>query len=137
MIELYLDENLSEYVADALNFLCKGYFFDVNVYSTKSKFGKGAADELIIPALGKSNAVLITKDINIHKTQLQYQLCQEYKLGIFFLKLPKGLDKHWEIVKLLVNSWPELVEKARNDRKPFGYGIPTKGKMRKLWGNFD
>ena len=40
MIYIYLDENLSEYVADVLNFLNKGYFKDVQVYSTKTKFGK-------------------------------------------------------------------------------------------------
>lgn len=39
MIEIYLDENLSEYVADALNFLDKGYFQNVIVSSTRTKFG--------------------------------------------------------------------------------------------------
>src|SRR2546423_15188351 len=101
-MEIYLDENLSEYVADALNALNKCYFTDVLVFSTKLKFGKGVLDESIIPPIGKSNGALITRDVNIHKTNLQYQLCQEFKLGIFFLKLPKGLDKHWEIVKLLL-----------------------------------
>ncbi len=75
MIEIYLDENLSEYVADALNSLNKGYFKDINVYSTKIKFGKGVADELIIPTIGSTGGVLITKDLNIQRTGLQYQLC--------------------------------------------------------------
>ena len=131
-MEIYLDENLSEYVADALNALNKGYFTDVLVFSTKLKFGKGVSDESIIPPIGKSNGVLITRDINIHKTNLQYQHCQQFKLGIFFLKLPKGSDKHWEIVKLLLNNWQEIVEKARNERKPFGYEIGLRGRMRKL-----
>ncbi len=38
-MEIYLDENLSEYVADALNSLSKGYFEDVLIFSTKTKFG--------------------------------------------------------------------------------------------------
>ena len=105
MIEIYIDENLSEYVADALNSLNKGHFTNVVVYSTKIIFGKGEADENIIPTIGKSHGILITKDITIHKTRLQYQLCEQFKLGIFFLKMQKGLDKHWEIVKLLINSW--------------------------------
>jgi hypothetical protein len=132
MTEFNLDENLSEYVADALNFLCKGYYPDVVVISTKSKFGKGVPDETIIPEMGKTNSILITKDINIHRTKLQYQMCRQHKLGVFFLKLPKGFDKHWEIVKLLINNWREIVEKARNERKPFGYEVPIKGKMKKL-----
>lgn len=40
MIEIYLDENLSEHVADALNSLNKGYFTDILVSSTKKKFMK-------------------------------------------------------------------------------------------------
>ena len=93
MTEIYLDENLSEYVADALNFLNKGYFQDCQVYSTKTKMGKGKPDEEIIPSIGYSNGIMITKDLNIHRTRLQYRLCEQYNIGIFFLKLPKGLDK--------------------------------------------
>lgn len=132
MTDIYLDENLSEYVADSLNSLNKGYFREINVYSTKVKFGKGVPDEEIIPAIGKSGGVLITKDTNIHRTRMQYQLCQQYKLGVFFLKPSKGMDKHWEIVKMLVNNWEEMIRIVNRDRMPFGYEIPTRGKMKKL-----
>lgn len=132
MTEIFLDENLSEYVADALNSLNKGYFNEILVLSTKTRFNKGAADEIIIPSVGKSNGILITRDLNIQRTGLQYQLCKEYKLGVFFLKLPKGLNKHWEIVKLLINSWEEIIEKTKTERKPFGYEIPMKGKFKKF-----
>jgi hypothetical protein len=132
MTEIYLDENLSEYVADALNFLNKGYFQNFQVYSTKTKIGKGKPDEEIIPTIGKSNGIIITKDLNIQRTRLQYQLCEQFNIGIFFLKFPKGLDKHWEIVKLLINSWEEILNKIKNEKKPFGYEIPIRGKMRKL-----
>ena len=132
MIEIYIDENLSEYVADALNSLNKGHFKDVIVYSTKIKLGKGQPDEVIIPFIGTSNGILITKDLNIHKTRLQYQLCKEYKIGIFFLKMQKGMDKHWEIIKLLINSWEEILDKIVKDKRPFGYEIPVRGKMKKI-----
>jgi hypothetical protein len=132
VIEVYLDENLSEYVADALNSLNKGYFKDVLVYSTKLKFGKGQTDEIIIPSIGSSNGILITKDINIHKTRLQYELCEQYKIGIFFIKMSKGMDRHWEIVKLLINSWEEILDKVVKEKRPFGYEIRIRGRMRKI-----
>ena len=81
MINIYLDENLSEHVAQALNFLNKGYFKNHLVYSTKEKFGKGVKDEKLIPGIGKKGDILITRDFNIHKTKLQYHLCQKYNLG--------------------------------------------------------
>lgn len=132
MIEVYIDENLSEYVADAMNSLNKGYFKDVLVYSTKIKFGKGQPDEIIIPSIGSQNGILITKDLNIYKTRLQYQLCEQYKIGVFFLKMQKGLDRHWEIVKLLITSWEEILDKLVKEKRPFGYEIPLRGRMKKL-----
>lgn len=131
-MDIYLDENLSEYVADALNFLNKGYYSDVQVYSTKTKFGKGAKDEEIIPTLGAAGSVLITRDINIQRTRLQYSLCQQYNLGVFFLKLPKNQNKHWEIVRLLINNWEEIINKSDKERKPFGYNISQRGRWEKL-----
>lgn len=131
MIEIYLDENLSEYVADALNSLNKGYFKEIYVHSTKTKFGKGAPDETIIPSIGKSKGILITKDLNIHRTRLQYNLCQQFNIGAFFIKLPKGMDKHWEIVKLLISAWEEIIDKINSERKPFAYEIPLRGKFKK------
>lgn len=132
MIEIYLDENLSEYVANALNSLNSGHFPNVTVFSTKTKFGKGVPDETIIPSIGKSGGILITKDINIQRTRMQYQLCKNYNLGVFFLKPTKGMDKHWEIVKMLINNWEEIISVIDKVRLPFGYEIPTRGKIRKL-----
>lgn len=50
-MDVYLDENLSEYVAQALNLLNKGYFEEVKVFSTKVEFGRGVPDEKLIPKL--------------------------------------------------------------------------------------
>ena len=110
MKHIYLDENLSEYVAHALNSLNKGYFLDIAVHSTKEKFGKGVPDEAIIPAVGNSGGFMITKDINIKRTQLQFELCKKHDLGIFILKMPKGMDRHWEMVKTLVNNWEDIMK---------------------------
>ena len=48
------------------------------------------------------------------------------------LENQKALDKHWEIVKLLINSWEEIMSKIAHEKKPFGYEIPVRGKMKKL-----
>jgi predicted nuclease of predicted toxin-antitoxin system len=131
-MKIYLDENLSKYVADALNLLSKGYFPNIEVYSTIDVFGRGVRDEDIIPKIGTEGSILITKDFNIKKTTLQYELCQQYNLGIFFITLPKNQDKHWEIVKLIIQNWEELIQKIGRDKHPFAYRIRIKGKMEKL-----
>ena len=131
-MNIYLDENLSEYVAQALNFLSKGYFRDIQVYSTKEKFGKGVADEIIIPSIGKQEGILITRDINIHKTRFQFELCKQHKIGVFFLTLPKNQNKHWEMVKALTDKWEVIVDKITSDKKPFAYRIRVVGKMERM-----
>ena len=131
-MKIYLDENLSKYVAEALNLLNKGYFPNIEVFSTIEIFGRGVKDEALIPAIGKEGSILITKDFNIKKTQLQFELCQQYNLGIFFITLPKNQDKHWDIVKLLIHNWEEIILKAGRDKHPFAYRIRLKGKMEKL-----
>lgn len=133
MIHIYLDENLSEHVADALNSLSQGYFKDVTVSSTINKFGKAAKDEDIIPGIGKEHAILITRDLNIYRLQVQNELCKEHKIGAFFIKLPKGQDKHWELVKLLLNNWEEILTTCSKAKTPFAYRVKVKGKMEKLY----
>jgi len=132
MSNIYLDENLSEYVADALNSLNKGYFVNFKVFSTKNKFGRGAKDEDIIPTVGAESGILITKDIKIQKTRLQYDLCKQHKLGMFFLKLTSNKVTHWEIVKLLILNWERIIEIIIRDKFPFAYIVKVRGKMVKL-----
>jgi len=61
VIQIFLDENLSEYVADALNSLNKGHFTGINVASTKHRFGKGVKDPELIPQVGKENGILLMR----------------------------------------------------------------------------
>ncbi|HTE31029.1 MAG TPA: hypothetical protein VK666_11695 [Chryseolinea sp.] len=132
MTNIYLDENLSEHVADALNNLSKGYFRDVEVYSTKNVFGRGAPDETIIPGIGKAKGIWITRDENAYRFEEQYKLCKKYKIGIFILKLAKGRQDHWSMVMLLIQHWHEIVEIIRSEKRPFGYQVLTNVGLNKL-----
>lgn len=131
-MHIYLDENLSEHVANALNYLNKGYFSDVLVHSTKEEFGKGISDEELIPKIGSENGYLITRDFQIQKTRLQCDLLKKNGVGAFFIKLPKNMDKHWELVRLLINNWESIIEIVKSDKRPVSYRILTRGKVEKL-----
>lgn len=131
-MKIYLDENLSKYIAEALNLLNKVQFPNIEVFSTIEIFERGVADEILIPKIGNEGSMLITKDLNIKKRSPQYELCKQYNLGIFFIDLPKNQNKHWDIVKLLIHNWEEIVQKAGREKLPFAYRIKPKGKMEKL-----
>ncbi len=128
-MSIYLDENLSEYVAEALNLLNKGYFENTKVLSTKNSIGRGKPDEEIIPIIGKEGSSLITRDLNIKKTRLQFELCKQYKLGVFFIDLPKGENKHWELVKTIIYHWEAIVYESVHCKKPFAFRVRKNGKM--------
>lgn len=130
-MNIYIDENLSEFVAEALNSLNKGYFEEYTVISTIEKFGRGAKDEDIIPEIGKENGVLITRDHRI-RTSAQYELCKKHNLSMFFLKLPAKNCKHWEIVKLLINNWEKIIETIKTKHHPFAYYVKVRGGLEKL-----
>lgn len=130
-MRIYLDENLSEFVAQGFDLLSRKHFPDLQVMSTidDPDMGRGVQDPDLIPLLAKKHAVLVTKDISIARTRALFQLCKEYKLGTFFLKLPQGSDRHWEIVTLLVKHWQDIVKATKKDKRPFAYRLTPKAKM--------
>lgn len=131
MTKIYLDENLSPYVAQAMGLLCKGYFTDVDVFSTVDQFGKGKPDEEIIPGVGAQQGVLITKDLGIQRSRLQFELCKVHSIGMFFLKFPKGHAKHWDIVKTLIVQWEEIIRCCGN-QMPFAWEVSPRGKFKEM-----
>ncbi|HZV67995.1 MAG TPA: hypothetical protein VFG10_00535 [Saprospiraceae bacterium] len=134
---IYLDENIAPTLAlgfHQLQFLQsqkKG--LTIYVRALENDFGKGCKDEAWIPIVGQNDNCVITQDINIQRTKAQWQLCQQNNVGIFFIKssAKKGYS-YWDMVKLLVNKWEEMVEIIRKQPKPFAYKISMKGKFEKL-----
>lgn len=132
-MQIYLDENLSEYVAQGLQLLSQSHFKDIQVLSTKQDkdLGPGVKDPELIPIVAKKHGVLITKDIRM-RTPLLFSLCQQYKLGIFFLKMPSGKEAHWDIVRLLIENWEDIVKHTRKEQRPFAFVVKPRGKMEQL-----
>lgn len=132
MHTIYLDENLSPSVADALNSLSKGDFDDIKVNSTIQDFGKGIKDEVLIPKIGERKAILITRDINMNRIRVQSDLLKTHKLGVFFIDLPKGKCKHWDIVLLLINNWQDIIQLIRTKHTPYICTVKPKGGVKLL-----
>lgn len=111
-MRIFLDENLSEYVAESLNLLCRGYFPNIEVVSTKfvPELGIEAKDEVIIPFVGKERGVLVSRDRGVARTQVHYELCRQCNTLVVFIKLPKGSDRHWNMVTLLIKHWEEIIQ---------------------------
>jgi len=134
---IYIDENMSEYLAEGLDLLQKPLNQklrdQIEVKSIKKIFGQGAKDEDWIPIAGEQGACVITQDYNIKKTRHQRELYEQFELGIFFLIPPskKGFS-YWDMVKLLTKHWEGITNKALTESRPFAYKVSSRGRLENI-----
>ena len=126
MTKIYIDENLSPSIAEGLNILEKPTGDEFEIVSIGKVFGRGAQDEEWIPIVGAEQAVVITQDLNIHRTRRQRDLFEAHGVGIFFLTPPsKNGYTYWEQVEQLIKRWRDIKKKCRHKR-PFAFRCTSK-----------
>ncbi len=134
-MKVYLDENMPEQIALALNTIQKVLNrkenTDIEVTSIVAEFGMGTKDEVWLSKV--SGGIVITQDFNIQRTRHQKNLYLEHGVGMLFIKVPgkKGLD-FWSFFKLLVKSWDDIRKVAARKSPPFAYLIDGKGILKEL-----
>jgi hypothetical protein len=122
---VYVDENMPPRLAEALNLLqqplnTKG--IGVEVQSIVHAFGRGTKDEVWIPRAGQQGACILTQDFNIHRIRHQRALCEEHKLGMFFIQPPsKSGLLYWDMVKLVIDRWEQLIKIVNREQPAFYY----------------
>ena len=130
-MRIYFDENFSKYLASGMSALQGGIGGEhIDVFHIADSFGKGKKDEEWIPEVAKVHGIVVTQDIHIARTRTLAKMCNQYKLGIFFVKQQKSF-KYWDYVELIVHKWGYIKEKTRNSEKPFAY-IVTPRKVERL-----
>ena len=126
MIKVYIDENLSPYIAEGLNILDAPTGDGFEVLSIGKTFGRGVQDEDWIPKVGAEQGVVITMDYNIHRIKRQRELYEKHGVGIFFFNPPsKSGYNYWEQVEQIVKRWRDIKKKCRNKR-PFAFRCTSK-----------
>jgi hypothetical protein len=120
-MKIFIDENLSPFLAKGLHILEQPMADGFEVLSIKEVFGKGIKDEDWIPEVGRLKGVVITQDKNIHRTKPQRDLFEQHGVGVFFISPPKGKGyTYWQMVELLINHWREIKEKC-STKRPFSF----------------
>ncbi len=134
---IFIDENLPPHLARGLNILQKPENVKLNknieVKSIVDVFGRGSLDEEWIPLAGTSEACILTQDYNLRRIRHQKELCDKFKLGMFYLRPPskKGYT-YWQIIGVLHKYWPEICKIALSQKRPFAYEIRTRSGMNRL-----
>lgn len=130
MIQVLVDENLSEYLADGINSIQFPLDNGIEVVSMHTTFGKGTKDDDWIPEWGKQDGIFLTQDINITRTRHLAELLKQHQLRAFFLSVPNKTS-YWDRVRVLIKHWPTIVEVIKTKRKPYNY-LVTPNKVEKM-----
>ncbi|MEQ1745481.1 MAG: hypothetical protein ABMA02_08650 [Saprospiraceae bacterium] len=127
-MKIYFDENTFPQLAHGLRLLQEPLNTrdsePVEVVYLPDEFGKGAKDEDWIPQLGATGAVIITHDLNIHRTRSQRELYEAHGLGAFFFTPPsqKSGFGYWDFVQQVIKKWDEIKRLSSSKAKrPFAY----------------
>jgi predicted nuclease of predicted toxin-antitoxin system len=133
-MKIYFDENFSPRLVEGLRAFQKGTPNEgVEVLSIAETFGRGTADEEWIPKVAQQHAVVITQDLNIHRRNHQWALCQQYKIGIIFFQPPKKGWSYWAIIQLAVKLWKEVTKLSIESPRPFTAEVKaTAGRLKVL-----
>jgi hypothetical protein len=126
---VYFDENMPPIFAEGFQKLqaqlVKKKFpgKTIEVKSLPKEFGRGLSDEEWIPKVGGPENCVITQDYSIRSNPHQWVICKEHKVNMIFVRPPKKGLEYWEMVKLVVKYWPEILEKFVTSIKPFAYRV--------------
>ncbi|HEX2627913.1 MAG TPA: hypothetical protein VHM26_02850 [Chitinophagaceae bacterium] len=132
-MKFFIDENMPVQLAEGLAMLEKPNNDGVEIFSIQKEYGRGIQDEDWIPQVGQINGIVITQDYNIQRTQNQFALLKQYKIGIFYLRPPgKTGYKYWEMVEKIITHWKAIKEIVRQTKSPFAFRIMPRGKIERI-----
>lgn len=129
-MNFFFDENITPQIARALAILQEPLQHEqIKVFNIRDEFGRGATDEEWIPEVGKQEGVVITQDLNIHRTRQQRELYRQFKIGVVFFKPPKKTGYgYWTMIEKIIEAWPDIKKIAKRKKKPFAYVIKPRSK---------
>ncbi|MDX1640196.1 MAG: hypothetical protein R3220_00770 [Balneolaceae bacterium] len=129
-MNFYFDENITPQIARALAILQEPLQHEhIKILNIRDEFGRGVADEQWIPEVGKQEGIVITQDLNIHRTRQQRELYRRFKIGVVFFKPPKKTGYgYWTMIEKIIEAWPDIKKVAKRERTPFAYVIRPRSK---------
>lgn len=133
-MRIYVDKNMSPYLAKGFHIIQQPENIKlrepVEVKSIKDEFGGGAIDEDRIPLAGSQGACIITQDYNIQRIKHQRELCEQYKLGMFYFRPPsKNGFLYWDMLKMMVKHWPDITKIVQKKKPLFAYKANSRSSL--------
>ncbi len=133
-MKIFFDENFSPHLAKGFAAFQEGRKSEsVEVLHCTEKFERGANDEDWLPEVAQMHGVVITQDLNIHRTRSQWAICEKYKIGVFFFRPPKKAKyTYWQWVAEVLKHWEKIKGLAQSTPRPFAFEITPRNSEPKL-----
>lgn len=125
-MKLLFDENVPEKLVEgliSLTFLSSKSNLEISSVKLLNK--TGTPDDKVLELVGK-NGILITYDKDFKTQRNLLPIIKEYNIGVFFIRQPK-IRTYWDLVKLIIQHWEEVIEKAETENRPFLFEVTKKG----------
>jgi predicted nuclease of predicted toxin-antitoxin system len=119
-MKLYFDENFFYRLSNALKELEQGAHDGVEVHHLTEEFPRGTSDGDWIPVIAQKNGIVITQDLNIHKTRSLNLICEKHRLSLVLFKPPKKRSyTYWDWVEVVVAKWRTVKDEIKTHRGRF------------------
>lgn len=122
-MKVFLDNNLSPYLARGLNALLEPE--DDEIVHLSEKFARGVDDRTWIEALGAEGGwVVISADRRIYRNPLEREAWRRARLVVFFLGRPWAKATNIETAWRLLRWWPRIREQVGIVAAPAAFELP-------------
>lgn len=120
------DENLPAALARALKQLGEPVRHVIDI----DELGKGAGDADIIPYAAKWGYRLVGRDKAMLKPSQLKTVIHGEGVGLYLFCLGKVRQPpRWELIQIVIKSWPAIVEHARSTKPPYVVQIRRNGRL--------
>jgi predicted nuclease of predicted toxin-antitoxin system len=128
-VKFLFDEQLPPRVARGLRQLGE----PVSHVQDVAELGKGSPDDEILEYAGKRDYFLVTLDRQIRRKPHLRARYMASGCGVYFLRaVSKKSTSYWEMVRLIVNRWPEIVADCGKRKCPFMVLVSAREGLKKV-----
>lgn len=94
------------------------------------ELGAAAPDDLNLSYAGRRGFALVTRDRAIKRTPQYRAIIEEERVGLFFVAAGKSRQlSGWELAKLLVKAWDDIVRFSEKNDPPFMALVQRNGRV--------
>jgi predicted nuclease of predicted toxin-antitoxin system len=125
-VKFLFDNDLPHPIASALRMLAQPTQHVRDI----PDLGANAPDDLNLSYAGRRGFFLVTRDKAIKRTPQYRLIINEEKVGIFFVAAGKARQlTAWELAKLIVKAWDEIMRFADQNSPPFMALVQQNGRV--------